>query len=127
MTAERRLTAQEARELFASPKGAPSKYGAVAACVDNLWFASRAEARRYSELKLLERAGEISRLLLQPRYPLVVDGVKIGEYRADFSYLDKTGAVVVVDVKGVETPVFKIKRRLFEALYKISITLERAR
>ena len=97
-----------------------SKYGAIKTEVDGITFASRAEANRYSELKLLEAAGEISRLELQPKYPLVVNGVKVAEYRGDFLYI-QDGHKVLEDVKGVATPVFRLKKKLVNALYNIDI------
>lgn len=101
----------------------PHKYSAIATVVDGIRFASKAEARRYQELKILERGGVITNLELQPKFPLVVEGVKVATYIADFAYTDKHGSKVVEDVKGMETDVFKIKRKLFEVLYKIPLTI----
>ena len=47
-----------------------SKYGAIRTTVDGVTFASKAEARRYAELKLLEQAGEIKGLELQPKFDI---------------------------------------------------------
>ena len=95
-----------------------SKYGNVATTVDGIRFASRAEARRYGELKLLVRARKISLLECQPRFKLEVHGVKVCTYVADFCYRDlSTGLLAAEDVKGHETPVFKIKAALFRALH----------
>lgn len=103
-----------------------SKYGAVPTDVDGIRFASKAEARRYGELSLMEYAGEIHELELQPAYDLVVNGVKIGKYVADFRYvLADTGAVVVEDVKGgnaTKTPVYRLKAKLVRALYGVEIS-----
>lgn len=98
-----------------------SKYRAIPTFVDGIRFASKGEAARYRELKLLELAGEIACLELQPRYPLVVNGVKIGEYRADFRYAERGSGVIVEDFKGVRTPVYRMKRLLMKALYSIDI------
>ena len=99
-----------------------NKYGAIPTRVDGRLFASQAEARRYQELKLLQAAGEIDRLECQPRFPLVVNGVKVGEYRGDFRYTETaTGRVVTEDVKGVRTQVYTLKKRLVEALYGVKI------
>lgn len=92
------------------------KYGARSTVVDGIRFASKAEARHYAELKLLERAGKITALELQPKFPVVIRGEHICDYVADFSYRDEVQRRVV-DVKGVETPVFRLKKRLVEALY----------
>ena len=100
-----------------------SKYHAVPVEVDGIRFASKAEARRYRELRLLERGGAIADLILQPRYPVRVNGVRICTYLADFTYRDcETGLYVTEDVKGVRTPVYKLKRKLVEALYGLAIT-----
>ena len=97
---------------------AKHKYHAVRTEVDGVAFASKAEARRYAELKMLERGGVISCLVLQPRYPLHVGGKLICTYVADFSYYEKGQVTLTVeDKKGVKTPVFKIKQKLFEVLY----------
>lgn len=103
----------------------PSKYRNVRTEVDGITFASKAEARRYQELKLLERAGKISGLKLQPRYPLnAEDGTKIATYVADFEYLSEfNGRTYTEDVKGVETPAFRLKSKLFEAQYGRKIVL----
>ncbi len=94
-----------------------SKYRAIRTTVDGVTFASKAEAARYSELKLLERSGYITGLILQPRFPLIVDGKKICSYVADFGYQDKSNRHVIEDVKGVQTPVYKLKSKLFHALF----------
>jgi len=97
-----------------------SKYGAKPRVVDGVRFDSRAEARRYAELKLLEMAGEISGLAAHPRFVLQAafrrgaELVRAIEYEADFQYQETaSGATVVEDVKGVETEAFRIKRRMF--------------
>ncbi len=91
--------------------------------VDGIRFASKAEAKRYQELLWLERGGEITELKLQPKYTLEMCGTKICDYIADFEYLEKPSGrmkcyqLITEDVKGVETPVFKLKARMFKALY----------
>ena len=99
-----------------------SKYGNVVTERDGIKFHSAKEARKYDELKLLQRIGEISQLTLQNSYPLAVDGVKICTYKDDFSYLTKDGVLVVLDVKGFKTPVYRLKAKLFRAIYGFKIT-----
>lgn len=102
-----------------------SKYRNVPTVVNGVRFASKLEAKRHAELLLMERAGEITNLKLQPKFPIVVCGVKIGSYIADFSYDDRAkvgpqgqkGCRVVEDCKGVRTAVFIMKKKLVEALY----------
>lgn len=101
------------------------KFNAVRTTVDNITFASKAEAKRYAELKMLEKAGEIRELMLQPRYGLNAGNnrrVLVGEYRADFFYIDRYGDPVVEDVKGFKTPLYRWKKKHFEAQYGIEIT-----
>lgn len=86
-----------------------SKYGAIPTVVDGIRFASKAEAKRWGELKLLERDGEIRRLERQPKFDLMVLGEKIGRYIGDFAYLDKRLCRVVEDVKGYATDEFRLK------------------
>lgn len=102
-----------------------SKYHSRKTTVDGITFDSRAEAARYSELKLLEKGGYISDLVLQPEYELIPAFKKNGKtyrktvYKADFSYYDfLTNKVIVEDVKGVKTPAYKLKKKLFEYRYK---------
>lgn len=104
-----------------------SKYGNRRVEADGVSFASAKEARRYGELKLLERAGEIAELRLQPRFPLIVNGVKVCTYVADFSYHPTfRGAVMaqqtIEDVKGFKTDVYKLKAKLFHALHGFPVT-----
>jgi hypothetical protein len=97
------------------------KYGAKPTFVDGHRFDSKAEAKRYSELKLLEKQKRIHALELQPRYDFVINGVKIGFYKADFRYRDTNGQTIVEDVKGYRTDVYAIKAKLMRALYGIEV------
>jgi hypothetical protein len=100
-----------------------TKYHAIRTEVDGFIFASKAEARRYGELKLLEYQKEIRQLELQPSFDLLVrGGKKVGKYKADFRYYDVfKKAWVIEDVKGVKTPVYKLKKKIVEAVYGIEI------
>ena len=98
------------------------KYGAVATVVDDIKFASKKEARRYGELKLLERAGQIADLRRQVPFKCVVEGAHICTYLMDFLYFDRsTKRLMHSETKGFKTPVYKLKKRLVEALYGIEI------
>jgi hypothetical protein len=114
------ISAEDYNRQFGGKRG--NKYGAVRTEVDGIVFDSKAEARRYGDLKLMEQAGEIRELVLQPRYDLTVQGVTIGKYIADFAYIDnKTGARIVEDVKGVKTPLYRWKKRHVKAQYGIDV------
>ena len=89
--------------------------------IDGFWFGSGAEARRYQELRLMEAGGLISNLVVHPPFPIYVGGDEICTYVADFKYKKPNGNTVIEDVKGFPTEVFKLKRKLFEALYKTNL------
>lgn len=99
-----------------------NKYRNKKTQIDMYVFDSIAESRRYKELVLLERAGKITELQLQPKFLLQESFRKNGktyrkiEYMADFMY-EENGKIVVEDVKGKETEVFKLKHKLFEKRY----------
>ena len=93
------------------------KFRAVPTELDGIKFASKAEARYYAQLKLRQAAGEVVFFLRQTPFHLP-GGVK---YVADFLEFHADGTCHVVDVKGMETPAFKAKRRQVEALYPIVI------
>jgi hypothetical protein len=89
--------------------------------IDGILFDSKKEAERYQYLKLLERAGEIHGLTLQPSYDLIAQGGrKVGKYRADFKY-NQNGRLIVEDVKGVRTAVYRLKKKIVEAVHHIQI------
>ena len=92
------------------------KYGAKPVTIDGHRFHSKAEGARYRLLTLRVRAGEVSNLTLQPRFPLDVCGVTIGYYVADFEYCEG-GARIVEDVKGMKTPLYRWKKKHFEVQY----------
>lgn len=99
-----------------------NKYKNKKVIVDDYIFDSIQESKRYKELKLLLKTGEISNLELQPHFLLQESFKKNGktyrkiEYIADFKYIEN-GKIIVEDVKGVQTDVFKIKHKLFEKKY----------
>ncbi len=93
-----------------------TKYGAEKTTLDGIEFDSKGEANRFAQLKLLERARVILSLSRQPRFILCVNGQEVCEYRADFAYFEN-GRQVIEDFKGMITPVARLKRKLFIALY----------
>lgn len=107
-----------------------NKYNNHKTKVDGIEFDSVREAERYKELKLLEKAGEIEYLELQPKVVLQDKFVYKGKtiraitYKADFAYFDKRKQKSVIeDVKGMETDVFKIKKKMFLKKYGDSYEL----
>lgn len=95
-----------------------SKYNARRVTLDGIAFDSVAESRRYVELRLMERAGAIESLRVHPRYELLPkeNGQRAVRYEGDFEYREG-GRVVCEDLKGVQTPVFRLKANLFRRRY----------
>ena len=103
------------------------KYHNTKTVADGIKFDSKLEAERYTQLKILERAGVIRDLELQPEYELIPSFRKNGKtwrrtvYKADFRYiLAEDDSYIIEDVKGsteVITGVFKLKQKLFEYKY----------
>ncbi len=101
-----------------------SKYRAVRTEVDGIKFASKREAAVYQEFRLLEQAGQIRDLKLQPAFPLIVNGVKVAPrpFHADFAFYDVVQEKHrIIDVKGMDTREGKLRRKLAEALHGVEI------
>ena len=92
-------------------------------CQGLAYFASKKEFHRWRELALMQRAGKINRLRRQVRYPVKINGLTVFKYVADADYYTDQGRHVIEDTKGMETAVFKLKRKAFEAYYGIPITI----
>lgn len=113
---------------------------------DGIKHDSQKEANRWAELKLLQRAGEISDLqrqvefeLIPNQYELIERVSKTGKpikpenklierkvsYIADFVYKDKKGNTVVEDTKSeiTQTPVFVVKRKLMLYVHGIKVNI----
>jgi hypothetical protein len=100
------------------------KYHNTKTVADGIKFDSKLEAERYAQLKILERAGVIRALELQPSFELLPSFRKNGKtwrktvYKADFRYILAEGdRIIIEDVKGstaVITDVFRLKQKLFE-------------
>ena len=111
-----------------------NKYHAEPLFVDGRRFDSRREGARYLELRLMEKAGLIADLELQPEFPLLVMELwrsqipiqitKVGRYRADFRYVDlRSGEIIVEDTKAepTKTEAFRLRKKLAEAIHGIFI------
>lgn len=98
-----------------------SKFGNIPTRVDGRLFHSKLEAARYSELKALQAGGLITGLECQPKFSLDVDGIHVCTYIGDFQYYESDGRLVVEDVKGHATEVYKFKARLMLAVHGIEV------
>jgi hypothetical protein len=107
-----------------------TKYRSTPCQVGGDRYRSKRERDRHQALLLLQRAGAISGLEREVAFDLA-PGIKIaGEsrarpplrYFADFVYVDaRTGATVVEDAKGVQTPVYRVKKHLMATVHGIHV------
>lgn len=105
-----------------------NKFGAKKIEVAGIMFDSRAEARRYGQLIILERAGHISGLTRQVPFVLAPSVKFEGEKRAkpamkftaDFVY-SEGGKIIVEDVKGCMTRDFTMRRHLMKSVHNIDV------
>ena len=95
------------------------KYNAVKVQIDGIKFDSKAEARRYGELKLIDP----NSLIVHPRFPIRVNGITVCDVVLDFQYWPSPGDCqpIYEDVKGVDTAVSRLKRKMVEAAYGIKV------
>ena len=87
-------------------------------------FRSKKEAGYIGKLQILERAGKITDLETQVKYffeGLKYDSGRTVQYWADARYTDLRGNVHVVDVKGIRTPLYKLKKALMRKWYGIEV------
>lgn len=103
------------------------KYGAKKTTINGITFDSQAEANFYAELKLLQRAGEVTDIELQPKFELLpaytINGRKVRptHYIADFRVTYKDGREEIIDCKGFRTKEYRLKKKMFESKYGIEI------
>jgi hypothetical protein len=94
-----------------------SKYKNVSTTMDGRRFSSLREAAHYQDLLLAQRSGDCLFHLWQVPFHLP-GGVR---YVVDFVEFWKDGTTRFVDVKGYKTEVYKVKKKMVEAIYPIKI------
>mgnify|MGYP001565064362 CR=1 FL=1 len=103
-----------------------NKNHAVRTEVDGHKFDSGAEARRHGQLAMLQRAGMISKLTIHPEFKIKLNDVEICKVELDFSYRDeKSGLMVIEDVKGADDSTSRLKRKLVQAAHDIKVVIVR--
>jgi hypothetical protein len=93
-----------------------SKYGAVKVQYDGHSFDSKMEYRRYCQLLLLAKSGQITDLKLQPKFPIIFHMKKVCNVIGDFEYMEND-QWIVEDVKGMDNAVSRLKRKLVKLQY----------
>lgn len=116
------LTSAQYRETVKQPK--KSKYGNKRVEYDGHTFDSILERDYYIHLKLRERLGEVYEVEMQRPISLRVNGFVVGTLRVDFWFYDDVQKRTrVVDTKGFETDVSRIKRKLVKAIHGIDVEI----
>ncbi len=101
-----------------------SKYGAKKITADGIVFDSALEYRYYQELMIRFRAIEIGLPKIHPKFPITINGKKICVVELDFEYWDLLAVHRrYVDCKGFDTPMSRLKRKLVEAQYGITVEI----
>lgn len=98
-----------------------SKYHNKKTVIGGLTFASKKEANRYLTLKQMVQSGQITDLVLQPKFDIIINLQKICRYIGDFSYKDKEGWRIVEDCKGFKTDIYRLKKKLMQAVLNIEV------
>lgn len=114
-----------AAEFQAQAGKSRSKYGNKKTVLDGIRFDSKAEAAYYAQLKMREKAGEVTAVELQRPFPLLSPtGELMATYKADFAFWDnREGRFRVIDVKGFETKEFRLKRKMMRGLLGIEVEI----
>lgn len=95
-----------------------NKYNAKPVRIDGIRFASSSEGKRYKQLKTMYTAGFIKDLELQPRFKFEHEGKTLCTYVADFQYIEReTGDLIIEEIKGKRTEVYKLKLKMMKAYY----------
>ena len=104
------------------------KYNNVRTEHDGMMFDSKAELKRWLDLKILERIGDVKDLKRQVPYLLIPKTSRPSggherecSYVADFTYIDRSGKAIVEGVKGAATPEYRIKRKLMLFVHGIEV------
>ncbi len=104
-----------------------NKYHAKRVQVDNIWFDSKRETARYAELKMMQECKCIAKLQIHPVFPIPQSGYPlphICDVELDFKYWSiAEDRYVYEDVKGKDTPMSRLKRKLVEAFYSIKVEI----
>lgn len=108
------ITLEEYKQLQQKGK---SKYKAKKTSIDGHSFDSQKEANYYTELKLRLRAGEIKGFCIQPTF-ILAPNLK---YKADFIVFNNDGTSEIIDVKGMKTKEYIVKKKAFEDKFNLKI------
>lgn len=102
-----------------------NKFGAKKTVYNNHLFDSKKEAARAAEINLLIKGGLVTKVEYQPRFDITVNNKKVAYYKADFKIYNSDGTITYEDVKGYKKgsaySMFRLKKKLVEAIYGVKI------
>lgn len=108
-----------------------SKYNAKKVEIDGIKFDSKAESEYYLHLKEMVEKKEIQgferqvKMTLQESFyletPVGKKKIRAITYKADFKVIENDGSIKYIDVKGIETTEFRMKRKMFAERYRIPL------
>ena len=115
---------QGGRQVISGAPNKPNKYRNTPVEYDGERYASKKEYLHIRQLKILQAHGKITELKTQVKFyfdGLVYDSGRVIQYWADATYKDSEGEYHVIDVKGIRTPAYKIKKALMWKWFKIEV------
>ena len=113
---ENLMPVQEYRVMSLKGSRKKNKYNAKKQTYNGQKYDSTLEAKVAEEFDWLLKSGELKEVKRQVKVPLMVNQILICNYYMDFVTTDKHGQVKYVEVKGMELPVWQLKKKLFLAL-----------
>lgn len=123
-----RTAAAVAQQLGLSKQSRMLKFRNRPCEVEGIWFQSTAEAKRYCDLRILERAGKIRDVQRQVPFELHTPNTAryLGKHLVDFAYTEvESGERIYEEVKGVDHRFGAWKRAHVEGQYRITIRVIR--
>lgn len=102
-----------------------SKYRNIQTEYNGIKYMSKKEADYAAQLDWQRKAKNPSERVVdvevQVPFQIILNGIKICKYLADFRVKYADGREEIVDVKGVRTDVYRLKKKLVEAQFGIKI------
>ena len=114
-------TIMTTEQFKAIKKPKKSKYKSVKCEHLGVKLDSLKEKRQYIKYLHQQSIGEILSIKLQPRFDIIINGKFCGFYKADFEIELPDKSIQIIDVKGMKTIVYKLKKKIIEAMYNIKI------
>jgi hypothetical protein len=110
------MSVSEYRVSYLKGTGKKNKYNAKKQTYNGNKYDSTLEAKVAEDLDWQLKSGDLIEVKRQVKIPLMVNKILICNYYMDFKVIDKHGQVKYIEVKGMELPLWQMKKKLFIAL-----------